>query len=74
MPIEAAGTGLAIRKREKRATDTNDSEGRRMTRAPWYLRQDVWMVVATLVIPFFWILPLTRAARARVSIHRDRRF
>jgi hypothetical protein len=45
-----------------------------MTRTPWYLRQDVWMMVATLVIPFFWIVPLTRAARARVSMHGDPRF
>jgi hypothetical protein len=45
-----------------------------MARAPWYLRRDVWMVVATLVVPFFWILPLSRAAYARVSMHRSRRF
>ena len=45
-----------------------------MTRAPWYLRQEFWMVVATLVVPFFWILPLSRAAYARVSVPRERRF
>jgi hypothetical protein len=45
-----------------------------MTRAPWYLRQEFWMVVATLVVPFFWILPLSRAAYARVSVLRERRF
>ena len=45
-----------------------------MMRAPWYLRQEFWMVVATLVVPFFWILPLSRAAYARVSMRRDRRF
>ena len=45
-----------------------------MTREPWYLRQDFWMVIATLLVPFFWILPLSRAAYARVSMHRSRRF
>jgi hypothetical protein len=45
-----------------------------MTRAPWYLRQEFWMLVGTLVVPFFWILPLSRAAYARVSARRDRRF
>jgi len=45
-----------------------------MTRAPWYLRQEFWMVVATLVVPFFWILPLSRAAYAWVSVLRDRHF
>ena len=45
-----------------------------MTRAPWYLRQEFWMQVGTLVVPFFWILPLSRAAYARVSLRRDRRF
>ena len=45
-----------------------------MTRAPWYLRQEVWMVVATVVVPFFWILPLSRAAYARVSTRGGRRF
>ena len=35
-----------------------------------------WMVVGTLVVPFFWILPLSRAAYAyaRVSARRERRF
>ncbi|HEX9125950.1 MAG TPA: hypothetical protein VF948_06085 [Methylomirabilota bacterium] len=45
-----------------------------MTRAPWYLRQEFWMVVGTLVVPFFWILPLSRFAYARVTVRRDRRF
>jgi hypothetical protein len=45
-----------------------------MTRAPWYLRQEFWMLVGTLVVPFFWILPLSRAAYARVSLRRARRF
>ena len=45
-----------------------------MTRAPWYLRQEFWMVVGTLLVPFFWILPLSRAAYARASPNRDRRF
>ncbi len=45
-----------------------------MVRAPWYLRQEFWMVVGTLVVPFFWILPLSRAAYARVSVPRERRF
>jgi len=45
-----------------------------MTRAPWYLRQEFWMLVVALVVPFFWILPLSRAAYARVSLRRDRRF
>jgi hypothetical protein len=38
------------------------------------MRQDFWIVVGTLVVPFFWILPLSRAAYARVSLRRDRRF
>jgi hypothetical protein len=45
-----------------------------MTRAPWYMRQEFWMVVGTLVVPFFWILPLSRAAYARVYSRRGRRF
>ena len=45
-----------------------------MTRAPWYLRLEFWMLVATLVVPFFWILPLSRAAYARVSVRQDPRF
>jgi len=45
-----------------------------MTRAPWYLRQDFWMLVGTLVVPFFWILPLSRAALARVNSRRGRSF
>ena len=45
-----------------------------MTRAPWYMRQEFWMVVGTLVVPFFWILPLGRAAYARVKSPRARRF
>ena len=45
-----------------------------MTRPPLYMRQEFWMVLGTLFIPFFWILPLSRAAYARVSIRRDRRF
>jgi len=45
-----------------------------MTRAPWYLRQEFWMLVATLVVPFFWILPLSRAAYARISLRRNRHF
>ena len=45
-----------------------------MTRAPWYMRQEFWIVVGTLVVPFFWILPLSRAAYARVYSSRDRRF
>ncbi len=45
-----------------------------MTRAPWYLRQQFWMLVGTVVVPFFWILPLSLAAYARVSLRRDRRF
>jgi hypothetical protein len=32
------------------------------------------MLVGTLVVPFFWILPLSRAAYARVNSRRDRRF
>ena len=48
-----------------------------MTGAPWYLRHTFWMLVGTLVVPFFWILwvlPLSRAAYARVSLRWDRRF
>jgi len=45
-----------------------------MTRAPWYMRQEFWIVVGTLVVPFFWILPLSRAAYARVHSRRERRF
>jgi len=45
-----------------------------MTRAPWYMRQEFWVVMGTLFVPFFWILPLGRAAYARVSVRRGRRF
>jgi hypothetical protein len=45
-----------------------------MERAAWYMRPEFWMLVGTLVVPFFWILPLSRAAYARVAVHRDRRF
>ena len=45
-----------------------------MTRAPWYLRQEFWIVAGTLVVPFVWIVPLSRAAYACVSPRRDRRF
>jgi hypothetical protein len=38
------------------------------------MRQEFWMLVGTLVVPFFWILPLSRAAYARVSVRRDRCF
>jgi hypothetical protein len=38
------------------------------------MRQEFWMLVGTLVVPFFWILPLSRVAYARVSVRRDRRF
>ena len=34
----------------------------------------ILMVMGTLFIPFFWILPLSRAAYARVSVRRERRF
>jgi len=44
-----------------------------MVRAPWYLRQEFWMLMGTLFVPFFWILPLGRAAYARLSVRRDRR-
>ena len=44
-----------------------------MARAPWYTRQEFWIGVATLVVPFFWILPISRPAYARVTILRDRR-
>jgi hypothetical protein len=37
------------------------------------MRQEFWMVVGTLVVPFFWILPLSRAAYARVNSRRGRR-
>jgi len=45
-----------------------------MTQAPWYLRQDFWMLIGTIVVPFFWVLPLSRAVYARVSLRQDRRF
>ena len=45
-----------------------------MTRAPWYMRQEFWTVVGTLVVPFFWMLPLSRAAYARVNLRLGRRF
>jgi hypothetical protein len=45
-----------------------------MTRAPWYMRQEFWTVVGMLVVPFFWILPLSRAAYAHVNLRRGRRF
>jgi hypothetical protein len=45
-----------------------------MTRAPWYARTEFWIVMGTLFVPFFWIVPLSRAAYARVSVRRARRF
>jgi hypothetical protein len=45
-----------------------------MVRPAWYMRPEFWMMVGTLVVPFFWILPLSRAAYARVYVRRDRRF
>jgi hypothetical protein len=45
-----------------------------MTRAPWYMRQEFWIAVGTLVVPYFWILPLSRAAYARVNSRRGRGF
>jgi hypothetical protein len=45
-----------------------------MRQTPWYLRQEFWIVVGTLVVPFFWILPLSRAAYARVNSRRGPRF
>lgn len=42
-----------------------------MTRAPWYMRQEFWVVLATLVVPFFWILPLSVATYVRVNAHRS---
>jgi len=45
-----------------------------MTRDPWYLRPDFWMLIGTLVVPFFWLVPLSRAAYARVTVRRNCRF
>lgn len=45
-----------------------------MVRPPWYMRQEFWIVMGTLIVPFFWVLPLSRAAYALVNTHRDRRF
>lgn len=45
-----------------------------MRRAPWYMKQEFWMAVATLVVPVFWIQPLSRAAYARVNVRREHRF
>ena len=45
-----------------------------MVRPAWYMRPEFWMMLGTLVVPFFWILPLSRAAYARVYVRRDRRF
>jgi hypothetical protein len=54
---------------------TQTSRGKQsMTRAPWYMRQEFWIVMGTLFVPFFWVLPLSRAAYARVSVRRVRRF
>jgi hypothetical protein len=38
------------------------------------MRQEFWILMGTLIVPFFWILPLSRAAYARVSARLDRRF
>jgi len=38
------------------------------------MRQEFWMVVAMLVVPFFWILPLSRAAYVRVNSRWGRPF
>jgi hypothetical protein len=45
-----------------------------MERPAWYMKPEFWMVVGMLVVPFFWLLPLSRAAYARVNVRRDRRF
>jgi len=45
-----------------------------MIRQPWYLRQDFWMWIGVIFVPFFWVLPLSRLALARVTVRRSRRF
>jgi hypothetical protein len=53
---------------------TENERGRpEMTRAPWYARTEFWVVMGTLFVPFFWLLPLSRAAYARVVVRKDRR-
>jgi len=56
--------------------EDTETETRRsgMTRASWYARPEFWILMGTLFVPFFWILPLSRAAYARVAIRRERRF
>jgi len=53
---------------------TENERGRpEMTRAPWYARPEFWVVMGTLFVPFFWLLPLSRAAYARVAVRKERR-
>jgi hypothetical protein len=55
-------------------TDRTDQGERAMIRQPWYLRQDFWMWMGVIFVPFFWVLPLGRLALARVTVRRNRRF
>ena len=45
-----------------------------MIQQPWYLRQDFWMWMGFIFVPFFWVLPLSRLALARATVRRNRRF
>jgi len=45
-----------------------------MIRQPWYLRQHVWLWMGVIFVTFFWVLPLSRLALARVTVRRSRRF
>ena len=41
---------------------------------PWYRRSDIWLMAATAIVPFGWLLPLCRLALARAAGPRPRRF
>lgn len=41
---------------------------------PWYRRKDLWMLVAAVLVPFGWVMPLYRFARVRAEVRRARRF
>ena len=41
---------------------------------PWYRRSDLWLMAAVAMVPFGWLLPLCRLARARATVRRPPRF
>ena len=41
---------------------------------PWYRRPDLWLMAVAAIVPFGWLWPLSRLARARAAVARPRRF